>query len=104
MANVYSTRMLSAFGVSSDLLRGPPDGFVWVVKTVDTYYNQVVPGSVRFKAFGGSTIWFNGFSGTAGPQYASWRGMYVLKPGEQFTVTASEPTDVNVSGYQLALP
>jgi hypothetical protein len=104
MANVYSTRMLSAFGVTSDIARGPPAGFVWVLKTLDAYYDNLAVGTARLKAFGGSTIWVNTFSATAGPLYASWRGMYVLKPGETFVVNSSQPTDINVNGYQLSLP
>jgi hypothetical protein len=30
--------------------------------------------------------------------------MYVLKPGETFVVNSSQPTDINVNGYQLSLP
>lgn len=104
MANVYSKRMLSAFGVTTELTRGPPAGFVWVLKAVDCYYDNLAVGTVRLHAFGGSTIWVNTWSATAGPQYASWRGMYVLQPGETFGMTASQPTDCNVNGYQLTLP
>lgn len=102
---VYSIHIYAAVGLSgSSPSLGPPAGFRWILRDLDVTYSGLLVSSVRLIGPLGQTIWLNAFAGLSQPEYASWRGRQVVDFPDSVTLTASQPSDVTLSGYQLTLP
>jgi hypothetical protein len=102
---VYSIVIYAKVGLVGTQFKTVPAGFRWVVRDVDCYYNGLEVCTVRMIGVLGQTVWVNEFAGGgAGPQYASWRGRFVVNAGNKVSFDASNAADFSVSGYQLTLP
>jgi hypothetical protein len=106
MAAVYSQRFIAVKGLSSTSFNIVPDGYVVVVRDIDTYIGTPTGiNGIYFQGHLGQTIWWS--EATIGQsQYASWRGRQVFYAGETFAmyadVGALDAYDVTVSGYLLS--
>lgn len=101
---VYSTRFLALQGLSGSQSYPCPFGYRLVLRDLDAWYVGLFDNTVHLVGSSGQAIWGNGFTGGGTLNYASWRGRQIIEYGESFSVNASQPTDVTVSGYLLLLP
>lgn len=104
MSQVYSIRMYEMHDLNgAGAFVGPGAGFIWVIRGVDAVNGELL-NNVQLLGPSGQLIWANAFGGTVAFDYASYRGRFVLNPGEQVRLQTTERMDVSMWGYQLTLP
>lgn len=104
MTQVYSIAMYQVHnlsGVGEDF--GPPEGFRWVLRGVDTVNGEAL-NNVMLKGAAGQVIWVSAFSTPLGFDYASYRGRHVIDFPDSNHFETSEAMDISAWGYQLSLP
>lgn len=101
---IYSTLFFTEHDLNGDgAFVGPPAGNLWVLRGVDCVF-QGASGAVLVKNSAGVAIWSNSFLAALGLKYASYRGRFVIPPGEQIFASTSANMDVSMWGYQLTAP
>lgn len=104
MSLVYSETFLQAHDFSGDSgPLSPTAGFVWVIKGVDVVNGEAL-NNFMLKGAGGQVIWVAQFAAPVGFDYASYRGGYVVEPGDFVTISATDALDVSIWGYNLTAP
>ena len=104
MSRVYSTRLLVCHNLVEVATYTVPDGFIAVVRDIDSYASAGLL-EIAVTVFGNlSQIidWWVIDTGTS--IIHQWRGRQVLYAGEQLQVLTTGPTDITISGYELVAP
>jgi hypothetical protein len=105
MADVYSTRFISAVGLTGTSSYTVPNGFVAIIRDLDAYANPIGVVSLYLHGASGEALWWNSWDALVAA-YASFRGRQVIFAGETFNVEADvtllDSVDVAVSGYLLS--
>lgn len=101
---IYSTRFIVLHG-GSDASYTVPEGFVAVVRDVDTYSSSLIGFSQVFlQGSAGQAMW-EWSSGVGQASYGSWRGRQVIFGLETFSIhVEGVACDATVSGYLLTAP
>lgn len=104
VAQIYSQTFLQAHNFSGDSSElQPTAGFIWVIRGLDVVNGEAL-NNFMLKGAGGQVIWVAGFAAPVGFDYASYRGRYVVEPGEYVTIHSTEALDVSMWGYNLTTP
>lgn len=74
-----------------------------MIRGIDAVNGELL-NEVQFIGPGGQVVWANGFGGTVGFDYASYRGRFVIEEGTTFTLHSTMPIDISVWGYELTAP
>jgi hypothetical protein len=104
MATVYSQTFLQAHnfsGASSPI--SPDAGFLWIIRGVDVVNGEAL-NNFMLKGVGGQVVWVAQFAAPVGFDYASYRGRFVVEPGDSITIEATAALDVSIWGYNLTVP
>lgn len=101
---VYSSRFISAPGLSTTRSYTVPAGYIAIIRDLDAYGNITGFADLYLHGASGETLYW--FHWSALQQEAVlWRGRQVIYAGESFDVTVStggiDAVDVAVSGYLL---
>lgn len=104
MRQVYSIRMFEQHDLTGfSFSFGPPAGFAWVLRGVDVVNGELL-NNINLEGPSGQLIWAKSFGGTIAFDYASYRGRFVINPGETVRFHSTAAIDVSAWGYQLSLP
>jgi hypothetical protein len=103
-STVYSWTFLAEHDLDGDSVGfGPLEGYVAVIKGIDAVLGPITLGNIELVGSAGQSVWVDAAI-TIATQYFSYRGGYVLFPGETAFVTTTASMDVTVWGYQLFGP
>lgn len=101
---VYSQTFLQAHnfsGASAPL--SPTSGFAWIIRGVDVVNGEAL-NNFMLLGGGGQVIWVFESAAPLGFDYGSYRGRYVVEPGDFITIQSTKALDVSIWGYNLSVP
>lgn len=104
MADVYSVSIAQVKGLNGTQVINVPPGSILVVRDIWAYWNSGSAIDAKAYAEGdyGQTFWFGFWTQLDTDLLAWWQGRMVLHTS--LTLRTTQPVDLSVSGYQLALP
>lgn len=106
MADVYSTELLEARGLTGSISATAAVDQVWVLRCFDAY-NGGGASSVEVFLEGelGQTIFWAQNVALTGAGHFQWQGRHVINPLHNVTINAASGTwDVSLMGYVLSAP